>query len=148
MLSNFGWILPGRLAGMAYPGSDAGRALVAAGVGAVLSLTEHAPVEALADDGLVVRHEPIGDFEAPSPAVLARCVGFVRERWGAGQAVAVHCMAGRGRTGTVLAACLVAEGMDADAAIALVRAKRPGSIETRAQEACVRAFRPAGRDAR
>jgi hypothetical protein len=100
VLSNFGWILPGRLAGMAYPERDAGRALATAGVGAVLSLTEHAPVDALADDGLVVRHEPIVDFEAPSPAVLARCVGFVRERWAAGQRL---CTAWWPRTGTVLA---------------------------------------------
>lgn len=140
MLSNFGWILPGRLAGMAYPELDAGKALAAAGVGAVLSLTEHAPVEALADAGLVVRREPIVDFDAPSADVLGRCVAFVRERWAAGQAVAVHCMAGRGRTGTVLAACLVAEGMDPDEAIGYVRVRRPGSIETAAQEACVRAF--------
>ena len=146
MLSNFGWILPGRLAGMAYPEPDAGRALATAGVGAVLSLTEHAPVEALASAGLVVLREPIVDFEAPTTVVLARCVGFVHERWAAGQAVVVHCMAGRGRTGTVLAACLVAEGFDPDEAIAYVRVRRPGSIETAAQEACLRAFRPARRD--
>jgi atypical dual specificity phosphatase len=41
---------------------------------------------------------------------------------------------GWGRTGTLLAAYLVSEGMSADEAIYQVRKKRPGSIETFGQE--------------
>ena len=43
---------------------------------------------------------------------------------------AVHCGAGLGRTGTLLAAHLVSQGWHAEAAMAGVRAVRPGSIET------------------
>lgn len=146
-LPSFSWVLPRRLAGMAYPYRGTGSALRRAGVAAVLSLTEEAPDDDLAAAGLLVRREPITDFGAPSEGVLARCVDFVTQRWREEQAVVVHCLAGRGRTGTVLAACLVADGLGADAAIAAVRRLRPGSIETRAQEESVRAF-AAGRGGR
>jgi protein-tyrosine phosphatase len=54
--------------------------------------------------------------------------------------VAVHCFAGVGRTGTVLAAWMVAQGMEPDAAIEELRALRPGSVETRGQADAVRRF--------
>ncbi|XP_053173960.1 protein tyrosine phosphatase domain-containing protein 1 [Scomber japonicus] len=55
--------------------------------------------------------------------------------------IAVHCHAGLGRTG-VLLACFLAftTRMTANQAILYVRAKRPGSIQTRGQLRCVREF--------
>ncbi|XP_061591820.1 protein tyrosine phosphatase domain-containing protein 1 [Cololabis saira] len=55
--------------------------------------------------------------------------------------VAVHCHAGLGRTG-VLIACFLAYAtrMTANQAILFVRAKRPNSIQTRGQLRCVRQF--------
>ena len=52
--------------------------------------------------------------------------------------VAVHCAAGKGRTGTVLAAYLVTQGMTAGEAIRKVRELRPGSVETYEQEQMIR----------
>lgn len=55
--------------------------------------------------------------------------------------VAVHCHAGLGRTG-VLIACFIAytTRMTANQAILYVRSKRPNSIQTRTQLRCVRQF--------
>lgn len=55
--------------------------------------------------------------------------------------LAVHCHAGLGRTGVLLACYLVfTSWMSADKAILFVRAKRPNSIQTRGQLLCVREF--------
>ncbi|XP_040920677.1 protein tyrosine phosphatase domain-containing protein 1 [Toxotes jaculatrix] len=55
--------------------------------------------------------------------------------------IAVHCHAGLGRTGVLLACFLAyATRMTANQAILYVRAKRPGSIQTRGQLRCVRQF--------
>jgi ADP-ribosyl-[dinitrogen reductase] hydrolase len=57
------------------------------------------------------------------------------------ETVLLHCAAGLGRTGMVAACLLVACGQTPAAAIAQVRAARPGTIETEAQEAFVQAVR-------
>uniref|UniRef100_A0A8C3G8K3 Protein tyrosine phosphatase domain-containing protein 1 n=1 Tax=Cyclopterus lumpus TaxID=8103 RepID=A0A8C3G8K3_CYCLU len=55
--------------------------------------------------------------------------------------MAVHCHAGLGRTGVLLACYVVfTSRMSADQAILFVRAKRPNSIQTRGQLLCVREF--------
>ena len=59
--------------------------------------------------------------------------------------VALACMGGVGRTGTVAACALVARGRDADDAIAIVRGVRhPTAVETPAQEAFVQAYAERG----
>jgi len=85
-------------------------------------------------------HLPVADFTPPSPAQLDRGAAAIAEAIAAGERVAVHCGAGKGRTGTLLACYLVYQGLAADAAIARVRAVRPGSVETRAQAAAVKAY--------
>jgi atypical dual specificity phosphatase len=140
MLRNFGWVLPGRLAAMARPWPEDAADLRAEGIGAILCLAEDPPADVFAKEGFRVRHEPILDFSAPDATTLARCVTFLRESMDRGERAVVHCHAGYGRTGTVIAAFLSALGEDPRRAIQRVRALRPGSIETREQEEAVLRF--------
>ncbi len=61
-----------------------------------------------------------------------------------GGKVAIHCLGGLGRTGTISARLLVEFGMGAEQAMAAVREARPGAIETAAQEDYVRRQGPVG----
>lgn len=137
MLKNFGWVRPGELAGMGLPGPAAWPALRGQGVGAVVTLTEEPPAGDPASHGLEMLHVPIADFGTPTEEELLRVTGWVVERLERRVAVAVHCFAGIGRTGTVLAAVLVVRGLSAEQAIAEVRRARPGSLETPGQVGAV-----------
>ena len=153
----FYWLEPGVLAGCSRPGVQPGRhtpsdeeiaadlaALRAHGVGALLSLTETAlPAEVVERQGLAALHLPVPDFHPPSPEQLALALRFIDEHRGEGRATAVHCLAGQGRTGSVLAAWLIRDGLDATAAVARVRAVCPGAVEATAQ---VQALEAWGRD--
>lgn len=57
---------------------------------------------------------------------------------GRGGKVCVHCMGGLGRSGLIVARLLVESGIPPEQAILMVRAARPGAIETPEQEAYVR----------
>lgn len=142
MLPNFGWLLDGELAGTSRPRTDdALSRLACVGIRALLSLTEQPlPADSLARLGLVAEHVPIADFTAPAPAQVEQAVAAIDRFLAAGRPTAVHCGAGLGRTGTILACYLVARGAPAAEAIARVRAARPGSIETAEQEAAVSAY--------
>lgn len=98
------------------------------------------------DSGLEVLHVPLADLGAPAPADrdrFAAALATALARLRAGRHLAVHCHAGKGRTG-LFAACLARQalGLDGDAAIAWVRRLVPGAVETPAQEAVVRGQPP------
>jgi len=57
----------------------------------------------------------------------------LRTRLGAGERIIVHCKGGLGRTGLVVARLLIEFGTPPEKAIAVVRAARPGAIETAEQ---------------
>jgi atypical dual specificity phosphatase len=145
MPENFSFVIEGRLAGMARPGrlrplqEDLIR-LKAHGVSAVVSLTE-SPLDANTVRGFGLRylHLPMPDYCAPTLPQIEAFLVFINACDGRG-AVAVHCFAGQGRTGTMLACALVDEGMTAEEAIRFVRARRRPSIDTAAQEQAVFEF--------
>lgn len=71
-----------------------------------------------------VTHVPIEDFSVPAPEGLGRALAALEEAAAKGIPTVVHCIAGMGRTGIVLAAWLRARhGLGVDEAIAAVRAR-------------------------
>lgn len=107
----------------------------------LVSLTEEPPDAAvLSDHGIEQLHLPVVDFTPPTREQMTAFVAAVREGNAAGRAVGVHCTAGLGRSGTMLAAYFIAGGMSAEQAVAHVRDLRPESIETETQEAALRRF--------
>jgi atypical dual specificity phosphatase len=133
----FSYVRPG-IAGMPMPHDADLDFLAAEGVHLVISLTE-SPVDASALEarGMDALHLPIADFQAPTLEQQRELVLAVQARQDAGEVVAIHCLAGLGRTGTMLATWFVNEGADPLSAIDEVRTLRPGSVETYAQEQAV-----------
>ncbi len=91
--------------------------------------------------GMKSRWFPIPDFG--TPASMTGLITLVQEILAAlegGRTTVVHCRAGLGRTGLVVASSLVALGYSPEDAFAQVRMARPGSVETLEQEAYVHQF--------
>jgi atypical dual specificity phosphatase len=136
------WLDDERLAACRYPRDEKSlRELAGHGVSVLINLHERPhPDGVLARYGMTEVHLPVPDFTPPTLQQLEQGVGAIEEAVTSGHRVAVHCGAGLGRTGTLLACYLVKKGLGPDEAIARVRALRPGSIETPQQESAVRAY--------
>ncbi|HLJ94902.1 MAG TPA: dual specificity protein phosphatase family protein [Gemmataceae bacterium] len=138
----FSWIDKPLLAALALPESKEDLEwLRRHGIEVLISLTED-PLRRdwVNDTGILVVHEPIDDMEAPTQEQLDRCVSAIARAHERHMGVAVHCGAGLGRTGAVIAAYLVHRGQSAREAMTELRRLRPGSIETEDQAAAVAEF--------
>lgn len=137
--NGFTWIEKPLLGAMARPeGVDDLDWLRKQGLELLVSLTEDPPRrDWINNAGLLLIHEPMIDMEAPPQEQLNRCVSAIVKAHERKMGVAVHCAAGLGRTGVVLACYFIDKGLNATDAIARIRRLRPGSIETEEQEEAV-----------
>ena len=141
------WVVPRVLAGMPMPfirierrmshGAALGDydddlpAIHTAGIGAVVCLLN------IPSDETVYRAAgfqfvclPILDGESPTFQQANQFIRFVQHNRAQNRATAVHCEAGLGRTGTMIATYLISEGDDAETAIRRVRTVEKVAIET------------------
>lgn len=144
--NGFSWLVPGRLAGTPWPGvvhdMDADlKALSRCGITMLITLTEKDfPQDALARHGLKNFHLPVYDQEPPTVAQMQMLLARMSAALRRGEVLAVHCLAGLGRTGTVLAAWLVREGLTAEEALRRVRLIDAQYVQSDAQEALLHEF--------
>ncbi|OPX31112.1 MAG: hypothetical protein B1H40_04555 [Candidatus Latescibacteria bacterium 4484_181] len=137
--STFKWIEKGRIAGSAKPVEKADIDwLCKQGIRAVVSL-ERLPIQlslALKRLGIERLVLPVKDGDVPTPEQVREFLKFTEEQIDQrGKPVLVHCAAGLGRTGLMLALYLVNRGMNAQQAI-----DRIGTLENAAQREFVLQF--------
>jgi len=146
MPTNFSFVIEKCLAGMERPGSNATleedlEFLKVQGIRGIVSLTQTPLKHTLvANYGFKYLHLPVEDFTPPALEQVQQFIGFLEEAETERCPVVVHCAAGQGRTGTLLACALVHKGASAVEAITALRTLRPHSIETSAQEMMVQDY--------
>lgn len=147
----FTWLYPHRLSGMSTPRTAAEiEILQDMGITHVLTLTEEEPLPAewFAFRSITNLFVPVANYHAPTLEEMDSIYQHVRQ----GGTWLVHCGGGKGRAGTVLS-CLIAmiglDGavsgeedtstpqMDGRTAMVTIRSLRPGSLESKIQEAFV-----------
>lgn len=136
----FFWLIEGQLAGTPRPGIVAELAddldgIQRLGVDQLVTLEEHLalPDEVLRERGICVDHFPIPDMGAPRPAAAMRFCALVDHLLDEGRVIAIHCLAGLGRTGTMLAAYAIWRGASVLESIERVRSARPLAIQSETQ---------------
>lgn len=136
----FRWIVPSKVATIPLPGAviDINHdmaALRAVGVTTLITLTYNdLPQDALKRHGLRNVHLPIYDRQPPSIGQLKMLTKRMTEMIERGDVLAVHCRAGIGRTGTIVAGWLIKEGLTAQAALDRIRSINKHYVQTEEQE--------------
>ena len=113
----------------------------------VVTLVEDNEIENLCDKKFFVRkiyshnlkwiHMPIVDLKSPDHKFMDKWQTtkvLLKNDLIEGKNIVIHCMGGKGRSGTIAAILLIEFGEDNKKAIEIVREKRKGAIETEEQE--------------
>ena len=137
----FSWLIENKLAGSGIPTSiNEVQWVIEQGVKSIVTVRE----EPLDDDWVKdvnYLHIMSNDMGVPEFNDLGHAVDFIHRRITNKEPVMVHCLAGLGRTGTVLASYLIKyQNMSADEAMEKVREQRPGSIQSYPQEEIIFQF--------
>lgn len=131
-------------------------AIKAWGASALVSLVEEHELHLLGVSELPARavsmglhwiHLPIKDGDVPDETFLElwmEAAPMLHQLLDQGAKILLHCKGGLGRTGTVAALLLVERGMEPEYAVRLVRAARPGTVETFSQERYILSLRKRG----
>ena len=136
--TNFSWLIEEKLAGSGMPTtSDELDWVLKQGVKSIVTMTENSLPDSWIKD-VNYLHVPTPDLTAPDMDRIDTAVEFIHEQITNNEAVMVHCAAGMGRAGTILACYLVKyQKHSAKDAIQKIRKERPGSIQSDVQEMAI-----------
>ncbi|NJR47738.1 MAG: protein phosphatase [Hyellaceae cyanobacterium CSU_1_1] len=120
------WLVPEKLAGMSRPPLKDLPQLYQAGMRGIVSvMDESSGIKEYEEAGFQALWLPITGGKPPTVEQVKQFVRFAKPLIEKNQAVVVHCTSGNRRTGTLLAAYLVAERENPEKAISLLETVRP-----------------------
>lgn len=141
--TNFSWVIDNKLAGSGTPmTSEQYRWLIKNNIKSIVTVREFPlPQKWLVDNEKETiindyKFVYVKDYGVPSLEVLDNIVDFINIKITKEEKpLVVHCAAGKGRTGTILAAYLLKQdNISSQDAIKKIRSLRPGSIQSKIQE--------------
>lgn len=140
------WIIQNKMGSMQKPGllrdlDDDLASLESLGVRTLVTLTQASlDQDKLSEYGIRTIHFPIVDMSVPEISRVLPLCRRISDGLDSDDVLIVHCKAGLGRTGTVLACTLVYRGASAVDAINTIRLKNSGYIQTDEQAEFVSEF--------
>jgi atypical dual specificity phosphatase len=134
ILDSLWWVIPSKLGGVRKPSEAELLTLKSTGIGAIVSvMDDSANLDLYARLGIPFLWLPVKGGTAPSIDQIKSLYQFMETQNNLGYAVAVHCTSGRRRTGTFLAAYLIAIAKPYDEAIKIIYDANP-LVELRAAQ--------------
>ena len=131
---NLWWVIPGKLAGVRKPMAEELTELMAAGIGAIVSVMDDPEnLDLYQRFGIPYLWLPIKGGTPPSQEQIQQLQTFVDNQNHLGHGVAVHCTTGRRRTGTMLASYLISAGSSYKEAIQTIQNANP-DVELRSAQ--------------
>lgn len=144
ILRNFSFVIDKKLAGSHKPGMSPSnlendlKILQEKGINQIISMSEaKLDKSVLSKFKIEGYHFHVKDYYPPSQDQFMEMMKLIDKE---DKVTLVHCNAGMGRTGTVLAAYLIYKGTPATEAISSLRKMRKGSIQTNKQEDSLKEF--------
>ena len=139
---NFSWIKDGVLAGSSKPYyEEQFEFLKSEDIQVIINLTEE-PHQINDLNAFKLYNIPIPDFDGPKKDQIEMFLDIYEKHKQANEPILVHCIAGCGRTGTMLAIWLLHKKIvdTPEEAIKRIRELRPCSIETTEQEMIIKNY--------
>jgi atypical dual specificity phosphatase len=142
--TNFSWVIKDKLAGSGMPITYSQFLwAITHGIKTIVTIREVPLPSQWFSNGsnsnaIDYLHLIVEDYGAPSLEEIDNTVDYIQHQIHEEKPVMVHCAAGRGRTGTILAAYLMKhQSMNAEQAVSKIRKIRPGSIQSESQESAI-----------